>query len=218
MKVMNNNSTKQVLLSVLGVAILVVAVVGVSFAFFTYSQAGTTENTITTGTLVFKYDEKTSGINLTNAVPITDVEGKALTGASNVFDFSVTSTIKGNTTISYEISAKSDVSKIDAAKRLDPKYVKVRLSSITDGSAVSGTELKLAYFDKLTPATGDATSSLLYTGIATASDTPVTKWYRLQMWMADTDSASQPTVMNESTNGKIFTIKVNVTAKDTGTK
>lgn len=217
---MNNNSTKQVLLSVLGVAILVVAVVGVSFAFFTYSQQGTTENTITTGTLVFKYDEKTSGINLTNAVPITDAEGKALTGASNVFDFSVTSTIKGNTTISYEISAVSDVGKIEAAKRLDPKYVKVRLSSILDGAAVSGseTELKLAYFDKLTPATGDATSSLLYTGTAVASDTAVTKWYRLQMWMADTDSANQPTVMNESTNGKVFTIKVNVSAKDTGTK
>lgn len=216
---MNNNSTKQVLLSVLGVAILVVAVVGVSFAFFTYSQQGTTENTITTGTLVFKYDEKTSGINLTNAVPITDAEGKALTGASNVFDFSVTSTIKGNTTISYEISAKSDVSKIDAAKQLNPKYVKVRLSSIADGAAVSGseTEEKLAYFDKLTAAT-DGTSKLLYTGTAVASDTAVTKWYRLQMWMADTDSANQPTVMNESTNGKIFTIKVNVNAKDTGTK
>lgn len=214
---MNNNSTKQVLLSVLGVAILVVAVVGVSFAFFTYSQQGTTENTITTGTLVFKYDEKTSGINLTNAVPITDAEGKALTGASNVFDFSVTSTIKGNTTISYEISAVSDVGKIEAAKRLDPKYVKVRLSSITDGTAVSGTELKLAYFDKLTAAT-DGTSKLLYTGTANASDTAVTAWYRLQMWMADTDSANQPTVMNESTNGKVFTIKVNVSAKDTGTK
>ncbi|MEG2564301.1 MAG: hypothetical protein RSA48_02640, partial [Bacilli bacterium] len=125
-----------------------------------------------------------------------------------------------NTTISYEISAKSDVSKIDAAKQLNPKYVKVRLSSILDGAAVSGseTELKLAYFDKLTPATGDATSSLLYTGTAVASDTAVTKWYRLQMWMADTDSANQPTVMNESTNGKVFTIKVNVSAKDTGTK
>ena len=37
---MKDNNSKQVLLSVLGVAILVVAVVGVSFAAFSYSQAG----------------------------------------------------------------------------------------------------------------------------------------------------------------------------------
>ena len=37
---MNGNSSKQVLLSVLGIAILVVAVVGVSFAFFSYTKTG----------------------------------------------------------------------------------------------------------------------------------------------------------------------------------
>ena len=42
----NNNSSKQILLSVLGVAILVVAVVGISFAAFSYSKTGTVENTI----------------------------------------------------------------------------------------------------------------------------------------------------------------------------
>ena len=36
----NNNSSKQILLSVLGVAILVVAVVGISFAAFSYSKTG----------------------------------------------------------------------------------------------------------------------------------------------------------------------------------
>ena len=41
---MEENGSKKVLLSVLGVAILVVAVVGVSFAFFTYSKEGEKNN------------------------------------------------------------------------------------------------------------------------------------------------------------------------------
>ena len=45
----NSNSSKQILLSVIGVAILVVAVVGVSFAFFSYTKTGSQTNTIQTG-------------------------------------------------------------------------------------------------------------------------------------------------------------------------
>ena len=75
---MKDNNSKQVLLSVLGVAILVVAVVGVSFAAFTFSQTGNVENTITTGTISMTYTEPENGINLTNAMPMTDDSGKVL--------------------------------------------------------------------------------------------------------------------------------------------
>ena len=37
---MENSNSKQVLLSMIGIAILIIAVVGVSFAFFTYSKTG----------------------------------------------------------------------------------------------------------------------------------------------------------------------------------
>lgn len=53
---MENNS-KQALLSIVGIAILVIAVVGVSFAFFTYSKEGGADNVITTGSIVFSYNE-----------------------------------------------------------------------------------------------------------------------------------------------------------------
>ena len=74
----NNNNSKQVLLSVLGVAILVVAVVGVSFAAFSYQGIGETENTISTGTISMMYNEPDNGINLTNALPTTDEQGKIM--------------------------------------------------------------------------------------------------------------------------------------------
>ena len=74
---MNGNSSKQVLLSVLGIAVLVVAVVGVSFAFFTYSKEGEKNNTITTGSIFFNYEEGTR-INLTNQFPVNDEEGNGI--------------------------------------------------------------------------------------------------------------------------------------------
>ena len=48
----NSKQSKQVLLSVIGVAILVVAVVGVSFAFFNYTRSGQ-QNSVGTGKIWF---------------------------------------------------------------------------------------------------------------------------------------------------------------------
>ena len=64
---MNNNSSKQILLSVIGVAILVIAVVGVSFAFFSYVYNGEKANTVTTGQIVFSATD--SQLTLTNVFP-----------------------------------------------------------------------------------------------------------------------------------------------------
>ena len=85
----NENSTKQVLLSIIGIAILVVAVVGVSFAFFTYSKTGEKNNVLTAGSIFFDFTDGTE-IKLTDQLPITESAGKALTtGKNGVLEFSV---------------------------------------------------------------------------------------------------------------------------------
>ena len=73
---MNNNSSKQVLLSVIGVAILVVAVVGVSFAFFSYTRTGGA-NVVETGTIVFT--ASTTEMTLENQFPTTQANAKTAT-------------------------------------------------------------------------------------------------------------------------------------------
>ena len=233
------NSSKQVLLSVLAVAILVVAVVGVSFAFFTYSKQGETVNTITTGTLVFSYNEPTNGILLEDAVPMSDSDAKTkLVSGRNVFDFTVTSTINGNATINYEITAKESTDQSDIGT-LESKYVKVSLDKVAGGSE---TPVKAAtYYDDLTAGTIATGDTLLGTGSATNSNgSPVTTTYRLRMWMAEQDADGTPVEMKDDkcfttanapvscdqeeqvdpsktvrgTNGKTFSIKINVNAKD----
>ena len=106
---MEENSSRKVLLSVLGVAILVVAVIGVSFALYSTSSTGKV-NSISTGTITMSYTEPSNGINLTNALPISDAEGKSLKGEGNVFTFTVSATASGTVTVPYEINITKDSS------------------------------------------------------------------------------------------------------------
>ena len=64
----NSNSSKQILLSVIGIAILVIAVVGVAFAFFNYTRTGAS-NTIKTGRIAFNTSQSGT-FSLTNVFPI----------------------------------------------------------------------------------------------------------------------------------------------------
>lgn len=68
----NSNSSKQILLSVIGVAILVVAVVGVSFAFFNYTRTGSV-NTVKTGQIFFEQTHSSVVLNDVFPVSASDV-------------------------------------------------------------------------------------------------------------------------------------------------
>ena len=63
------DNKKQILLSVVGILILVLAIVGVTYAFFSYVYTGEEENTVRTGTIVFTASDKT--LEISNAFPTT---------------------------------------------------------------------------------------------------------------------------------------------------
>jgi len=94
---MNENSSKQVLLSILGIAVLVVAVVGVSFAFFSYSKTGTAENVITTGSITFSFAGPANNVTLTDQFPQSEVGDNATT----MFNFSVNATLPATADPAY---------------------------------------------------------------------------------------------------------------------
>ncbi len=215
----NNNSSKQILLSVLGVAILVVAVVGISFAAFTYSRAGEKENTITTGTITMNYSEDTNGIKLENALPMTDTAGKVLADENQYFDFTVTSTMSGTATINYAVTAvKTDDStlpdtgvKVYLTKRSD------NTSSMTE-NAVSSYPAKVSALAKVDAAVKANTGAiegeyLLDQGTFTTTNESTAKtqsvYYRLRMWVAEDYSETNGDVSGQITQKK-YTLKVNV--------
>ncbi len=196
---MSESNSKQILVSILGVAILVVALVGISFAAFTYSKTGTKVNTVTTGTITMSYTEPTNGINLTDALPMTDDSGKKLTGTNNTFDFTVATTVQGTATINYAVTAS-----VDSASSALNSGIKVYLTSEDDKNVV----LEPTLVSNLTTTSSSEASGapsgqfILKSGSTKSS---ISTSYRLRMWVADTYS-------NTSTK-QTYKLRVNVYGK-----
>ena len=86
--------------------IMLLAIIGVSYAAFSFSKQGNTPNKITTGSITMTYTESSNTISLSNALPTTDATGTTRLKEGEYFDFTVSSEIVGDVNINYEISAK----------------------------------------------------------------------------------------------------------------
>src|SRR5699024_8546278 len=69
------------------------------------------------------------GINLTDAIPMTDEVGKSLNDENQYFDFTVSATMGGNVIINYIITAVKD-----DGSTLPDSAVKVYLTNINSGN------------------------------------------------------------------------------------
>lgn len=150
-----SNSSKQILLSVIGVAILVVAVVGVSFAFFNYTRTGA-ENTVKTGTIVFETNY--TGISVTNLFPVsqsaiaqyssdedsivgvTTIDIKGYTTYANGLDFVVTaSNVNFDTTYNETTTVDNQTTTTERTRTL-PVSVKVSSSNLGTETVASSAD------------------------------------------------------------------------------
>ncbi len=179
---LNEGKSRQVLLSVLGVAILVVAVVGISYAAFTVGGTANT-NTISTATITMAYAQPTNGIYINNALPMDETAGKGQNTCTSstdctVFDFTVTASASAAVNIPYTISV-TEVS----GNTIPDANVRVYLTNM-NGDA--DTEIVYDTVDHLTAYTGHSrtNSYTLTTGTyAVVAGTPTVNEYRLRMWL-----------------------------------
>ena len=118
---------KKLLLSIGLVLILVLMIVGISYAAFKFTGLGTKPNTITTGAITMEYEESTNTISMTGALPTTDATGKVRLTAGEYFDFTIKSSIQGNANINWEIAAE-DVT--TATRKIDGKNIKLYLTKL----------------------------------------------------------------------------------------
>lgn len=171
------NNSKQVLLSIVGVAILVVAVVGVSFAFFTYSKTGSQDNVITTGSLTFAFTDG-DFINLQNQMPMSVEKGMALSGKDNVCTFTVKGNAPVGTNIGYTVYA-DDGEQVGTKDRLKDSEVYVTIAAVGTGFTPAAGVAAGTTFDNLT-------DGVLGTGTITGSGTEQTVTFTVKMWISDT--------------------------------
>ena len=196
---MDNTLSRQILLAVLGLALLVLAIVGVSYAI-----------TIPNKSLnkVYLASDDNSAISL-NDLPMSDYEGINLNGSSNVFDFCVKGNIADNASIDYVIALEKIDSDYDS---LDDKDVKVYLEKYNLKEFVSTdiTSVPIAFTrnnivsDISTP---DGSMILYYGGLqnATTDKKEVNECFRLRLWI-DEDSIIE-------SSKKEFMARVNVYSK-----
>ena len=137
MKLFTRSKTKniklfkhQVLITTISVLVLVISMIGGSYAIFTASDKGE-YNVITVGDLDVSYVDTGDGygdtLSLTGAYPMSDSEGKKLTP----YRFSVENS--GNFAVDFKIKILYDVAIIDqdgcSSKLLDQKYIKYQLDN-----------------------------------------------------------------------------------------
>ncbi len=172
-----------------GIAVVLIGVIGITYAFFSTGGKQETANTFTSGCLNISLTDASASISLSNIYPITDIEG--LDGTS--YDFTITNTC--NTDANYQINLES----LKIANSLSADYIKVSLSSDTAGNVIS----ILSDNTEVTPEVANAYEAYnLYTGTLEASET---KTYHLKLWL-DYDATV------EQAANKVYQSKINVIA------
>ena len=197
---MNKEKVKETLIIVLALLLLIV-VIGISYAAYNYSGVGQKANTITTGAISMTYTESTNSIALSNALPTTDATGKKRKNTGEYFDFTVKSSIKGNTDINYEIAAKEESGNTFSGKNI--KYYLTKVNS-------DGTETEVmaprTYYEEPSGNvyTGRPSDmmSLFVGNLKTQGDTTIN--YRLRLWV---DENYNP---QNDNGGLVYKVKVNV--------
>ena len=173
-----------------GLVLCLVAVIGITLAFFSTGGNQDTANTFTSGCLNIELTDASSSINLTNTYPISDVEGVDSTS----YDFTIRNTCDTSTNYSINLESLNEVS-----NSLNADYIKVSLSSNTFDNVIS----KLSANSKATPEIDEAYEAYtLYTGSLGANET---KTYHLKLWI-DYDATV------EQAANKTYTSKINVIA------
>ena len=187
------------------ILIMIIAVVGVSYAAFSYTDTGTKVNSITTGAITMTYTESDNNINMSGALPITDKTGTVRLTEGEYFDFTISSNITGNVNINYEISAKDVTS---SGRKIDGSNIKLYLTKVNSDGSEEALMLPETYSEEESANnyTGRPAGEMsLYTSSMNSSET---NNYRLRMYVTEEYNPQG------DGGGLEFSVQINVYGKD----
>ena len=199
------NNKKQLLLSIGLVLILVLMIIGISYAAFKFVGLGNKPNTITTGAITMEYTETTNTISMTGALPTTDATGKVRLTAGEYFDFTIKSSIQGNANINWEIAAE-DITP-SSAKKMDGKNIKLYLTKLDSAGAETQVMAPKVYNASTSANTKTGRPSGVMSLATGTMSTSETTNYRLRMYV-DEDYNPQG-----DGGGLSFSVKINAYGK-----
>lgn len=203
----DSNSSKFIFLSVILVAILIIFVLCLSFTAFkkvsdNSSRRDSDDINDTSGdnnnnsSISMTYTEKTNGISIQDALPVSDDVGKKLSGTGEYFDFTITSNVVKESIV-YEISAIKDKD-----STISDNDIKLYLEKQINGTYESVVEpTTFSAIDTKSEIGSPANSMVLF---KTTKKKSGTDNYRLRMWIKEDSSVEMD---------KFYTVKINVYGK-----
>lgn len=200
------NRKKSIYSSFLIVVMLLICVVSVSFAAYTWNYTSTNANTISTCDVSFTFLESSStakNVNIKYPLPMYDSAGKAMTGSGEKFDFEVSRSGSCTGNIGYNITvAKQSVD--SGMSALTNGEVKMYLTSLSGTTTKTETQLLAPTLaSTIMGATG--TSGNLAASQSLTSSVK-SKQYRFRMWIDSAVDASNWT----ATTKKQYKVKLGV--------
>lgn len=217
---MNKESSKKIILIVIISIVSIVVVIGFTYALYLYSRTSSTTTSITTGKLEFGYIEETNGVNLQNAMPISDETALNTTNSNDYFDFYIKYEVEGNITVDYEIDIENVTDNLEQISNgelseLSSSKIKVALENRNSVGDERPMVVNPTYFSELEryPASNSKDGYLLYKTSMTGDSTD---YYRLYMWIPELDFDGNELSLSENDENSIvnqaFSVIVNVQA------
>ena len=205
---MIKTESKQIILAILGISILIIAFVGVSYAAFNFPLSSQ-ENTIVTGTISLSFPNDIDSVSIANAMPVSDDVGMQLTGDGNVYDFSVDTILSKNTTINYEISLeKTAITSTSLSNENVRFYLQRKDENGYVATPITATPQPFIPLVEDSFLGSKKGNMVIYSGTfsnTTDADQQFRQSFRLRMWIA------QDTVIDSISRD--FKVRLNVTAK-----
>ena len=197
---------KKLILNICAVFVLICIVVGISFAGGLWSYISSKDNVISAGeNISLTYLESTNEMNLTNALPKSDKDGKLQTEKGSKFEFAITTTSELIRTLSYDIEIEPLV--VDTAYTgLDPSAIKVYLEEKDGNSLVEPTKIS------------DLEDFKLYTDKHnhTKENSSMTTKYTLKAWIdKDVEATNWYKDLKENNKKYQYKFRINIKAKAT---
>ena len=201
---------KQNIIMGIGFVLLFVMVIGVSYAAYKFSAAGTKENVISTGTISMSYSQN-SFIDLKHTYPKTDTYAIATKEDKSSMEFSVSMETSGTKQINYALA----ITNIEEGTTLKSDKVKIYLEK--EGKVVNNFELnkgKTIDSFKNKYIEGLIDSYAIYQDILTTSNK--THHYTLTSWIDESYilPIKNETTTTKQTNEETYKFKVKVVGVD----
>lgn len=175
---MDNTLSRQILLSILGLALIIVAIVGVSYAVMIDSSNGAISNEA-----FIDNNDNQNGIFLDNTLPISDSVGKIY---DKYFDFDVVSLVSSATIVEYEISLEKV---LDNSMTLSNNEVKFYLEKLVSNKFTMVNEPQHFFEIGMDSALGtSANNMIIYHGSFVNNTSEMRSFkesFRLRCWVDD---------------------------------